>query len=346
MKFLSWIALTLVICLSGTEITYAAVQLQGAGATFPYTLYSKWASEYNKVNPNVQINYQSVGSGTGINQIIKKTVDFGATDAPMNEEQLGQAKATGGDILHIPTVLGAVVVTYNLPEAPKGLKLTGDVVADIFLGKITKWNDPKITKNNPTFKFDGDILVVRRSDGSGTTSIFTDYLSKVSPDFKTKVGQGTSVNWPVGIGGKGNEGVTGAVKQTPGSIGYVELIYAENNKLPYATIKNQVGSFVAPNLKSVTSAAQGALKNMPADFRVSITNPAGTESYPIAGFTYLLVYKAQTDAVKGPELVKFLEWAMKDGQGFAEGLLFSPLPKELVKKVEAKIKSIEVQKVN
>ena len=321
----------------------AATLINGAGATFPYPLYSKWFSDYQKVSPETNINYQSIGSGGGIRQFSEKTVDFGATDAPMTDEQLTKA---GAPIVHIPTVLGAVVVTYNLEGVEKGLKLSPEVLAGIFLGKITKWNDTQITKENPKAKLSGDILVVHRSDGSGTSAIFTDYLSKVSADWKTKVGAGTAVNWPIGLGGKGNEGVTGLVKQTPGSIGYVELVYAENNKLPYASLKNKAGQYVMPSVAAVTAAADGALKAMPEDFRVSLTNADGKQSYPISGFTYLLVWKTPSDAKKGAELVKFLKWSMKDGQAKAAEMSYAPLPKSLVTKVEAKIGTIEIPKVN
>ncbi|MGE4105913.1 MAG: phosphate ABC transporter substrate-binding protein PstS [Bacteriovoracia bacterium] len=316
------------------------VLINGAGATFPYPLYSKWFTEYGKVDESVQINYQSIGSGGGIRQFLEKTVDFGATDAPMTDEQI--AKSTT-PVLHIPTVLGAVVLTYNLPEVKEALKLTPEVIADIFLGKLTKWNDAKITAANPGVKLpDSAVMVVHRSDGSGTSGIFTDYLSKVSADWKSKVGQGTAVNWPTGLGGKGNEGVTGLVKQTPGSIGYVELIYAKNNGLNYAAVQNKAKAFVTPDLKTVSAAAAGALKKMPEDFRVSITDADGKDSYPISGFTYLLVYQS-LDKAKGSKITKFLNWAVKDGQKFAEPLHYAPLPKAMVKKVETKIKSIQTK---
>lgn len=326
-------------------IAYSAPTLvNGAGATFPYPIYSKWFSEYQKVDGDVQFNYQSIGSGGGIRQFSEKTVDFGASDAPMTEEQL---KKAGAPVVHIPTVLGAVVVTYHLSGVEKGLKLTSEILADIFLGKITKWSDARLMKLNPGKKLSGDILVVHRSDGSGTSHIFTDYLAKVSPAWKEKVGAGTAVNWPVGLGGKGNEGVAGLVKQTPGSIGYVELIYAENNGLPYASLQNKAGNFVLPDLKSVTAAAEGALKSMPEDFRVSLTDSEGKAAYPISGFTYLLVWKNLSDAVKGPKLVKFLKWAVTGGQSYAEGLHYAPLPKSLVPKIEAKIAGLETAaKVN
>jgi len=323
----------------GVTLAQAAPLINGAGATFPYPLYSKWFSEFQK-STGIQINYQSIGSGGGVRQLLERTVDFGASDAPMTEEQ--QAKATK-PILHIPTVLGAVVLTYNVPGVEKGLKLSSEVLAEIYLGKITKWNDPKLVALNPAIKLPGDsILVVRRSDGSGTTFVFTDYLSKVSPDWLKQVGRGTAVNWPAGMGGKGNEGVTGLVKQTPGSIGYVELIFAETNKLPYATIKNHAGEFVTPTLKSVTAAGETALKTMPEDFRVSITDAPGKGAYPISSYTYLLVYKTMPKD-KGQPLLQFLHWAIKDGQKFAEPLSYSPLPKGLLPKIEAKLKSIVLE---
>jgi phosphate transport system substrate-binding protein len=339
MKQFSFVLLAL-LTLSFTPATQSATLINGAGASFPYPLYTKWFTEYQKQEKDVQINYQSIGSGGGIKQFLEGTVDFGASDAPMSDEQITKAKQ---GVLHIPTVLGAVVVTYHLPAVTTPLKITGEVLADIFLGKITKWEDAKITKLNPGVKLSGDILVVHRSDGSGTSNIFTEYLSKVSSDWKEKVGVGTSVNWPVGLGGKGNEGVAGLVKQTEGSIGYVELIYADNNQLPSSTLKNAAGDFVAPSLKSV-SAAAASIKKMPEDFRVSITNADGKASYPISGFTYLLVSKNQLDPVKGTMLVKFLKWAMTKGQGYAEALSYAPLPKTLVKKVETKIETIDVKK--
>jgi len=327
------------ILLSATAFADTTL-INGAGATFPYPLYSKWFSEYQKVDSSVQINYQSIGSGGGISQFSEKTVDFGATDAPMTDEQL---KKAGEPVLHIPTVMGAVVLTYNLPEVTQELVLSGDVVAEMFLGTITKWNDAKITKLNPGVNLpDTAIMIAHRSDGSGTTGIFTDYLSKVSPDWKSKVGQGTAVNWPVGLGGKGNEGVTGLVKQTPGSIGYVELIYAENNKLAYASLKNKANQTVKPSMKSVAAAAAGALKTMPKDFRVSITDSSGKTAYPISGFTYLLVTKSMARD-KGAKIQKFLKWAVTDGQKMAEPLFYAPLPKELVAKVENTISTIQLK---
>ncbi|MDZ4676334.1 MAG: phosphate ABC transporter substrate-binding protein PstS [Oligoflexia bacterium] len=325
---------------------FAATEITGAGATFPYPLYSKWFSEYQKVNKEVQINYQSIGSGGGIRQFLEKTVDFGASDAPMTDEQLKKSPVT---VHHIPTTLGAVVLTYNLVEVKGDLKLDGEIIADIFLGKITKWNDPRLVKLNPTLKLpDQALMVAHRSDGSGTTNIFADYLAKVSPTWKEKVGVGTALNWPVGLGGKGNEGVAGLVKQTPGSIGYVELIYAASNKLPVASVKNRAGVFVKPETKAVTAAAANFLKktpkkDFPEDFRMSITDAEGKDSYPISSFTYLLVYGKQ-NGIKGSNLVKFLNWAIYDGQKLSAALEYAPLPKELVTKIDAKIKKIEVTK--
>jgi phosphate transport system substrate-binding protein len=316
------------------------ISINGAGATFPAPLYTKWFSEYRHADPSVEINYQPIGSGGGIRQLTDKTVDFGASDAPMTDEQLSKASPS---VIHIPTVLGAVVITYNLPELKKPLQLSGDVVADLFLGKITKWNDARIVKLNPGVTLPAtDVLVAHRSDGSGTTAVFSDYLSKVSPEWKQKVGTGPALNWPTGLGGKGNDGVTNTVKQTPGAIGYIELTFAETNKLPYASIKNKAGKFVVPSPATVSNAAAGALKEMPKDFRVSITDSAGKDAYPISAFTYLLVYQ-KMDAKKGPKLVKFLNWALKGGQKDAEPLHYAPLPKQLVSKVEAKVKEIQIE---
>jgi phosphate transport system substrate-binding protein len=316
----------------------SSVALQGAGATFPYPLYSKWFSDYHKQNPNVKIDYQSIGSGGGIKQITEQTVDFGASDAPMKDDQM---KALPRPILHIPTVLGAVVMTYNLPSVSGELKLTPEVLTDIFLGKIKKWNEKTITDLNPDLKLpEKDIVVVHRSDGSGTTAIFVDYLSKVSGEWKEKVGSGTSVNWSVGIGGKGNEGVMGQVKQLEGAIGYVELIYALQNKLPFASIKNQAGKFIAPGLDAVTAAAASSAAQMPEDLRVSITNAPGEGAYPISGYTYLLIYKDMDNQVKGQTLAKFLWWAIHDGQSQARELGYAPLPAEVVAKTEEKVRAI------
>jgi phosphate transport system substrate-binding protein len=334
------LALSMILASASVFAATESVMINGAGATFPYPLYSKWFAEYQKTHPNVQINYQSIGSGGGIRQFTEGTLDFGATDAPMNEEQLAKTKSP---VLHIPTALGAVVLTYNLPEVAKPLKFGPDIIADIFLGTIKKWNDPRLAKLNPGVTLPGqDILVAHRSDGSGTTYVFTDYLSQVSPAWKEKAGTGTAISWPTGLGGKGNEGVTGLVKQAPGSIGYVELIYAENNKLPVAQIQNKAKAFVSPTAKAVTAAAAGALKNIPEDFRVSIVNAEGREAYPISSFTYLLVSQQMPAGMKGQELTKFLGWAVTDGQKFNESLGYATLPKPLVSKVAAKIKTIKV----
>ena len=311
--------------------------INGAGATFPFPIYSKWFSEYNKLHPDVQINYQSIGSGGGIKQITEKTVDFGASDAPMSAEEMGRAAG----IQHIPTVMGAVVVVYNVSSISE-LRLSPETLAGIFLGRITRWNDPTLAKDNPKAKFpDAAITVVHRSDGSGTTSVFTDYLAKVSPEWKAGPGQGKSVNWPTGLGGKGNEGVTGTVKQTDGGIGYVELAYANQNKLTPAELKNHDGAWVKASLESVSAAAGKA--EIPDDYRVSITDAPGKDAYPISGFTWLLVYKDQPDAQKGDALVRFLWWAIHDGQKMAAALDYAPLPAPLVRKVEATLKSITVQ---
>lgn len=315
-----------------------SVSLTGAGATFPNPLYQKWLSEYSKLHPNVKIDYQSIGSGGGIKQIKEQTVDFGASDAPMKDEEL---KSAPGEILHIPTVLGAVVITYNLQGISKPLQFSPEVIADIYLGKIKKWNDPKISADNPGVTLPAaDITVVHRSEGSGTSAVFTDYLSKVSAEWKEKVGAGASPSWPVGIGGKGNEGVTGQVKQTPNTIGYVELAYAVQNNLPAAHVKNVSGNFIEASIDSVIAAAADSATSTPDDLRVSITNAPGAKSYPISSYTYLLVYKNQKDAGKGKALVDFVWWGIHDGEGFAKELRYAPLPTDIVKRTEAKINSI------
>jgi phosphate transport system substrate-binding protein len=336
-----WITALVAVALGAlAQPASAQTLINGAGATFPYPIYSKWFDEYVKVDPEVRFNYQSIGSGGGIKQVSARTVDFGASDGPMTDEQLKQAP---GELLHIPTVLGAVVATYNLPGSPK-LKFAPDVLADIFLGKITKWNDPRIAATNAGITLpDQPILVVHRSDGSGTTYIWVDYLSKVSPEWQQKVGKGTSVNWPVGLGGKGNEGVSGQVKNTPGALGYVELAYAVKNKLPVASVRNGSGKFVEPTITTTTAAAAGAAKAMPDDFRVSLTNPPGDEAYPIASFTWLLVYREQANEVKGRALVKFLWWMSHEGQRYADDLLYAPLPQAVVKQIEGKIRQITWQ---
>jgi phosphate transport system substrate-binding protein len=326
------------VLLVGVSATASAQMLiNGAGATFPYPIYSKWFDEYVKVDPSVRFNYQSIGSGGGQKQILAQTVDFGASDGPMSDENLSKAP---GKILHIPTVAGAVVLTYNLSGNPS-LKLDGDTIAGIFLGQIKKWNDPKLAALNPGAKLpDQDIVVVHRSDGSGTTFIFTDYLSKVSSEWKQKAGNNTSVNWPTGIGGKGNEGVSGQVKQTPGAIGYVELIYATQNKMPYAEVKNSAGEFVKPSLESITSALAAA--DIPDDFRFSMTNAPGKDAYPIAGATWLLVYQQQKDAAKGKKLVEFLKWSLKDGEKMAKDLDYAPLPETVQERVLKRINEIKM----
>jgi len=317
----------------------AAAQV-GAGATFPNIIYQDWMLTYNKAHSDVQLNYQSIGSGGGIRQFSDGTVDFGASDAPMKDSAIA---AINGNVLHIPTVLGGDVPTYNLPEVTATLRFTPDLLADIFLGKITKWNDARIAAANPGVKLPGsDIVVVHRSDGSGTTFIWTDYLSKISPEWEQKVGRGTSVNWPVGLGGKGNEGVTATVKQTPGAIGYVELGYAMINKLPAGAVQNKTGKFVTPALESITQAAAGAMRamNPSTDFRVSITNPDGEKAYPIASFTWFLLRKDYDDAAKAGALVKFVWWAETEGQTKTEPLGYAPLPKQLRPWIEARLKTI------
>ena len=324
-RFLSLLALGGLLAF---PLAAQTVQINGAGASFPYPIYAKWFSEYNKLHPEVAINYQSIGSGGGIRQLSAQTVFFGATDGPMTSEQMQNA---AGRVLHLPTVLGGVVPVYNIPEVNTDLKFTGKVLADIIMGKITKWNDPAIANLNSGAKLPAsDITVAHRSDGSGTTYIFVDYLSKVSPDFKKTVGIATSVNWPVGVGGKGNEGVAGLVKQTPGAIGYVELIYAIQNKIPYGSVQNLDGEFVKSSLESVTAAAQAAAKAMPPDFRVSITNAPGKGVYPISSFTWLLFYESPSDKQRAKIMVEFMKWGLTDGQKFAPELGYAPLPPEVV----------------
>jgi phosphate transport system substrate-binding protein len=315
------------------------IQINGAGATFPNPIYSKWISEYNKLHPNVEINYQSIGSGGGIRQVTAGTVFFGATDGPMTDEQLKEAP---GPILHLPTVLGAVVPVYNLPGVQAELKFSGQVLANIFLGRINKWNDTAIAALNPGVKLPPtDITVVHRSDGSGTTYIWVDYLSKVSPDFKQKVGVNTSVNWPTGVGGKGNEGVAGLVTQTPGSLGYVELIYALQNKIAYGSVQNAAGEFVKASPEAVTAAAAGAVAQMPPDFRVSITNAPGAGAYPISSFTWILLFEDPKDKAQAKVMVDFMRWALSDGQKFATDLGYAALPSEVVKLETAAIERIK-----
>jgi phosphate transport system substrate-binding protein len=314
--------------LAATPAAAQKVQINGAGATFPFPIYSKWFDEYHKQHPNVEINYQSIGSGGGIRQLTNETVFFGASDGPMTNDQLSSAP---GAILHFPTVLGGVVPSYNVPGVTANLKFTGALLAEIYLGKVTKWNDPAIKKLNPDVTLPGtDIAVVHRSDGSGTTYIWVDYLSKVYPEFKQKVGVATSVKWPAGVGGKGNEGVAGLVKQTPGAIGYVELIYAIQNKISYGDVQSHDGKFLRASLETVTAAAAGAANAMPPDFRVSITNAPGANAYPISSFTWMLFYQNPKDKARAKIMVDFLKWALEDGQNHASGLGYAPLPKEVV----------------
>ena len=320
----------------------SAQDLTGAGATFPYPMYSKWFNDY-ALKTGVKINYQSIGSGGGVRQISEQTVDFGATDGPMNDEELGRAR--GGKILHIPTVMGADVVVYNLAELKQPLKLNGMLIADIFLGKVTKWNDARIATENRGVALPAtDIVVVHRSDGSGTTYIWTDYLSAVSPDWAAGPGKGKDVKWPVGLGGKGNEGVAGQVKQLPGSIGYVELIYARQNKLAFAHVKNAAGNYVEPSIGGVTAAAAAVAKGLPkdTDFRVSIVNAPGKDAYPISSLTWLLVYEQQANGEKGKKLVDFLKWMLADGQKDAAALDYAPLPPAIVKQLQERIKAIMI----
>src|SRR5437868_14104258 len=337
-KFRKTTLLGLTIALGVCASASAQMMINGAGATFPYPIYSKWFDEYAKVDPSVRFNYQSIGSGGGQKQILAQTVDFGASDGPMSDDNLAKAP---GKILHIPTVAGADVVAYNLPGNP-ALKVDAETIAGIFLGNVKKWNDAKMTGSNPGVSLpDQEIVVVHRSDGSGTTYIWTDYLSKVSAEWKQKVGTNTSVNWPTGIGGKGNEGVAGQIKQTPGALGYVELIYAIQNKMPYADVKNSAGSFVKPTIESVTAAM--ATAQIPDDFRFSMTNAPGQDSYPIAGATWLLVYEQQKDPAKGKKLVEFLKWALTIGEAMEKELSYAPLPDALRDRVLKRVDEIKVQ---
>jgi phosphate transport system substrate-binding protein len=326
------------LCLALAVPVFAQTTLNGAGATFPNPIYQKWFSEYHKSHPDVQFNYQSIGSGGGIRQLLAGTVDFGATDGPMSDEQLAQAKTK---ILHVPTVLGAVVPAYNVPGVTGEIKFTPQALAGIFLGKITNWNDKAISSANPDINFPKDqpIIVMHRSDGSGTTYIFTDYLSKVSPDWQNGPGKGASIKWPVGVGGKGNEQVAGMVRQMPGGIGYIELIYAVQNKITYGIVKNAAGNFVKASLESVTAAAASA-KSMPADFRVSITDAPGKDAYPISSFTWLLIPAQSKDSAKGKILADFLNWMVDDGQRMTADLTYSPLPASVAAKVKDEIKQV------
>jgi len=340
MKPLSRFATVACALALGTGVAAQSLQINGAGATFPNPIYSKWFDEYGKKNPNVRINYQPIGSGGGIRQITAQTVFFGATDGPMTEEQI---LAAPGKIWHLPTVLGADVPVYNLPGVSGEIKFSGALLADIFLGKVTKWNDAALVKLNPAAKLPAtDITVVHRSDASGTTYIFVDYLAKASPEWKKRVGVATSVNWPTGVGGKGNEGVAGLVQQVPGSIGYVELIYALQNKIAYGSVQNLAGEFVRASVASVTAAAAGAATKMPADFRVSITNAEGKGVYPISSFTWLLLYENPKDKAQSKAMVEFVKWALSDGQKFAPELGYAPLPAEVVKLELAALAKIRV----
>jgi phosphate transport system substrate-binding protein len=329
MKILKALALAAAaLALAAAPAAAQKVQINGAGATFPLPIYSKWFSEYNKLHPDIEINYQSIGSGGGIRQLSNETVFFGATDGPMTDEQ---QQGAPGKVLHFPTVLGGVVPIYNLPGVSGELRFTGKVIADMVLGKITKWNDPAIASLNTGKSLPAtDVVIVHRSDGSGTTYIFVDYLSKVSPDFKQKVGVATSVSWPVGVGGKGNEGVAGLVKQTPGAFGYVELIYAIQNKIDYGSVQNQAGEFVLSSLESVTAAAAAAAGAMPKDFRVSITNAPGKGVYPISSFTWLLLYENAKDKQRAKIMVEFMKWALTDGQKYAKELGYAPVPEAVI----------------
>jgi phosphate transport system substrate-binding protein len=324
------VSILLVLAIAVAAQPTGTILLNAAGATFPYPIYSKWFDVYHQKDPNVQINYQSIGSGGGIRQLLAGTVDFGASDGPMTDDQLKEAKFK---ILHFPTVLGAVIPIYNISGVSGELNFTQKALAGIYLGTITKWNDPEIAKANSGVNLPAaDIVVVHRADGSGTSYIFTDFLSKASDDWKNKVGKGTSVQWPVGLGGKGNEGVSGLVKQTPGSIGYVELIYAVQNGITFGKVQNASGKFVKADLAGVTAAAAAAAKDMPDDFRVSITNQSGPTAYPISSFTWLLIPAQISDASKRDAIKGFLKWMLTDGQGYNEGLAYARLPKPVIEK--------------
>ena len=340
MKF-KILSLVIMIATVFSVSSFAQVKLTGAGSTFDYPIFSKWFDLYYKMT-GVQINYSSIGSGGGIQQITEGTVDFGASDAPLTQDQMNTFRSKRGtEIIHLPIIMGGVAVTYNLPSVGQGLKLDGETLADIYLGKIYKWNDPRIVKLNPGKNLPNKaILVTHRSEGSGTTFIFTSYLSKVSPEWAKKVGNSTSVDWPVGLGGKGSEGVSGLISQTQGSIGYVELAYAVQNKLPYAIMKNKDGNFIEPNFNTVTEAAAGAVKNMPKDLRAVITNADGKNAYPISGFSWIVVPKDIKDYSRAAALVKFLRWGITKGQAYAQGLYYSPLPKQVQKLDLEKVNSI------
>jgi phosphate transport system substrate-binding protein len=330
----------LAAALCAESVAAQSVDLNGAGATFPYPIYSKWFADYAQ-STGVKINYQSIGSGGGIRQLSEQTVDFGASDSPMSEQELASAK--GGPVLHFPTVMGAVVITYNVPGVTKPLNLSGDAIADIFSGKITKWNDARIVAQNRGVSLpNSDILVVHRTDGSGTTYIFSDYLSAASPSWAGTLGKGKEIKWPVGLGGKGNDGVSGQVKMTPGSIGYVELAYAKQNKLPFANVRNTTGRYVTPTIASVTAAAAGMKLPKDTDYRVSIVNAPGKDSYPISSMTWILAYQNQPDRIKGAKLVNFLRWAYTDGEKSAAALDYAPLPPAIVAQLKTRLKTISV----
>jgi phosphate transport system substrate-binding protein len=336
-----FLVVTVAVFVSVTFL-HAQTIINGAGATFPYPLISKWSNEYHNLNSNVQINYQSIGSGGGIKQMIAGTVTWGASDAPLTDEQMRVADSAHGPLIHVPETLGAVVIAYNIPGVTETLKFDGETIANIYLGKITMWNDESIKKLNPKVALPNtQIIVVHRADGSGTTYIFSDYLSKVSSDWKDKVGTSTSLNWPVGIGGKGNEGVSGQVTRTPGAIGYVELIYALQNNISYADLKNAAGLFVHPSISGVTEALTNAAKTLPEDLRFSITNAPGKKSYPISSATWLLIYKNQTDYEKGKAAVEFMRWAVTEGQQFSTALDYAPLPEKIQKLDVAKLKMVQ-----
>lgn len=325
------------LCLALAIPAVGQTTLNGAGATFPYPMYSKWFSDYHKLHPDVEINYQSIGSGGGIRQVLAQTVDFGAADVTMTDEQLSQAKVK---ILHIPTVLGAVVLAYNVPGVSGDLRFSAQVIADICLGKITSWNDPAIVKDNPGVKLPAQsIVVVHRSEGSGTNFIFTDYLSKISPEWADGPGKGASIKWPVGLGAKGNEGVAGVIRQMDGAFGYLELIYAAQNHIPFGTMKNAAGNWVKASLEGTTAAA-ASVKNMPADFRVSITNAPGKDAYPISSFTWLLVPMQSKDQARGKIMVDFLTWMLDDGEKMTAALDYAPLPDSVASKVRETIKQV------
>lgn len=333
---------TLVI-LGSPSTARGSTLIDSGGSTFVFPIMTKWTAEFLKVDPDAPINYESIGSGAGIHRFLSHTLDFAASDAPLTDKELANA---GAPVLHVPAVLGAVVLTYNLPSSSTKLKLSPDVLADIFLGKLTKWNDPRLQKLNPELKITGDISVVHRLDGSGTTYLFTDYLSKISPEWKTKVGSGVGVSWPTGAGERGNEGVSNRIKLTPGSIGYVELSYVETKKLPAALLQNKAGEFVVPNHTSITSAADAGINSIPSDLRVSITDANGKGSYPISGFSYFLVWKKPSDPSKSAKITRFMRWVLKEGQRYAEPMSYAQLPMSVVARAETVVDSIEKKPIN